>query len=130
MQRTCIFLLQKQPGIDMVYGCNIGMVTHTYTFVFKEKTELLFCFVFRPYAFAEAAALRSIAFHIYAGVPIATRVFLLLFFLDNMSLFPIIFSDYFFRFLFVRRVRRTFIPYGWCFSTLFVATGWIFYISL
>ena len=36
-------------------------------------TFVLFCFVFRPYAFVEAAALRSIVLR-YAGVPIATRV--------------------------------------------------------
>ena len=42
------------------------------------------------------------------------------------------FSEYFLyhcRFLFVRRVRRTFFPSGWCFFYL-VTTGWIFYISL
>ena len=41
----------------------------------------------------------------------------------------VVFSEYFFRFLFVWRVRRTFFPSGWCFFYL-VTTGWIFYISL
>ena len=88
---------------------------------------VLVCFVFRLYAFVEAAALRSIVLR-YAGVPIATRFFLFLFFfLLEMSLFPSVL--YHFRFLFVWRVRRTFFSSGWCFFYL-VTTGWIFYISL
>ena len=39
------------------------------------------------------------------------------------------FSEYFFRFLFVRKVCRTFFPSGWCFFYL-VTTGWVFDISL
>ena len=41
----------------------------------------------------------------------------------------IAFSEYFFRFLFVWTVRRTFFPSGWCFFYL-VTTGWIFDISM
>ena len=40
---------------------------------FSSVTFVLFCFVFRLYAFVEAAALRSIVLR-YAGVPIATRI--------------------------------------------------------
>ena len=91
----------------------------------------LFFLFFRPYAFVEAAALRSIVLR-YAGVPIATCV----------SFF------YFFLFLFIWRCRffRVFffvpfplslcmestsyvLPSGWCFFYL-VTTGWIFYIGL
>ena len=59
----------------------------------------LWCYVcwvllrFRLYAFVEAAGLRSIVLR-YAGTPIATRVFLFLFFpvvYSEMSLFPSIF---------------------------------------
>ena len=88
------------------------------------------CFVLlrvRLYAFVEAAALRSIVLR-YAGVPIATRVssFFFLFF----CLFgDVAFSEYFFRFLFEWRIRRTFFPSGWCFFYL-VTTGWTFDISL
>ena len=47
---------------------------------FSGVTFDLFCFVFRFYAFVEAAALRSIVLR-YAGVPITTRVsFFYLFF--------------------------------------------------
>ena len=75
------------------------------------------CFVllrFRIYAFfVEAAALRSIALR-YAGAPIATRA--------SFSFFgDVAFSEYFLyhsRFLFVWRVRCTFFPSEWCFSTL------------
>ena len=79
------------------------------------------CFVLLRflYAFVEAAALRSVVLR-YAGVTIATRV----------SLFgDVACSEYFFRFLFVSRVRGTFFPSGWCFFYL-VTTGWIFDISL
>ena len=62
---------------------------------FSGVTFVLFCFVFRLYAFVEAAALRSIVLR-YAGVPIATRVsfifFLLFFVYLEMSLFPSIVS--------------------------------------
>ena len=57
-------------------------------------TCVSFLLCFRLYAFVEAAALRSIALP-YAGAPIATCVFLFLFFLFvylEMSLFPSIFS--------------------------------------
>ena len=46
---------------------------------FSGVTFVLFCFVFRLYAFAEAATLRSIVLR-YAGVPIAARVSLFYFF--------------------------------------------------
>ena len=76
------------------------------------------CFVllrFRFYAFVEAAALRSIVLRC-AGAPIATRVsfFLSFFFFVylEMSFFPSIFCNHC-RFLFVWRVRRTFlVPNG------------------
>ena len=92
----------------------------------------LFCFVFRLYAFVEAATLRSIVLR-YAGVPIATRVSFFLFFLFFCLFGDVAFSEYLFlyhlRFLFVWRVRRTFFPSGRCFFYL-VTTGWIFDISL
>ena len=78
---------------------------------------LRFClFRFRLYALVEDAALRSIVLR-YACAPIATRV---------LSFFPCLFGDvafsgyflYHFRFLFVWRVRSTFFPSEWCFSTL------------
>ena len=75
-------------------------------------TFVLFCFVFRLYAFVRAAALRSIVLR-YAGAPIATRFF----FFFEMSLFPSIFCIIS-AFLFVWGVPRTFIPSEWCFSTL------------
>ena len=65
---------------------------------FSGVTFVLFCFVFRLYAFVEAAALRSIVLR-YAGAPIATRVsffsfFPFLFVYLEMSLFPSIFSAF------------------------------------
>ena len=47
---------------------------------FSGEPFVLFCFVFRLYAFVEAAALRSIVLR-YAGAPITTRApfFFLLF---------------------------------------------------
>ena len=63
-------------------------------FFFSGVTFVLFCFVFRLYAFVEAAALRSIVLR-YAGVLIATRVSFFFFFSFfvylEMSLFPSIF---------------------------------------
>ena len=83
---------------------------------------VLFCFVFRFYAFVEAAALRSIVFR-YAGVPIAIRV--------SFSFFPLFsffclfgdvaFSEYFCIIsalsLCGENVVRSFLPDG-VFSTL------------
>ena len=69
------------------------------------------CFVllrFRPYAFVEAAALRSIDLR-YERAPIATRVFLLLLLFLRCRFFRVFFL-YHFRFIFVWRVRRTFFP--------------------
>ena len=86
--------------------------------LFSGVTFVLFCFVFRLYAFVEAAAIRSIVLR-YAGVPIATRVcffffppFFLLFL--EMSLFPSIFSAFS---LYGEHVVRSFLPDG-VFSTL------------
>ena len=79
--------------------------------------------------FVETAALRSIVLR-YAGAPIATRVS---FFLSFCFFGDVAFSEYFFynfHFLFAWRVRRTFFPSEWRFSTLWPRTGWIFYISL
>ena len=67
---------------------------------------VLLCFVFRLYAFVEAAALRSI-FLRYAGASIATRVS---FFLE-MSLFPSIFCTIS-AFLYGEYVVRSFLPNG------------------
>ena len=52
---------------------------------------VLLCFVFRLYAFVEAAALRSIVLR-YAGAPIATRVSFFSFFFFGY----VAFSEYFF----------------------------------
>ena len=84
-------------------------------------TFVLFCFVllsfiFRLYAFVEAAALRSIVLR-YAGAPTATRVsfFFPFFVYLETSLFPSIFL-YHFRFLFfvwtIEYVLRSFLPDG------------------
>ena len=58
---------------------------------FSGVTFVLLCFVFRFYAFVEAAALRSIVLR-YAGAPIATCFFLFYFVYLEMSLFPGLFS--------------------------------------
>ena len=82
-------------------------------------------FVFRLYAFVEAAALRPIVLR-YAGAPIAAR--------DSFLLF--VWGRRFFRVFFVRFpifhcMEST--PYVLSFRMVFfylVTTGWIFYISL
>ena len=87
--------------------------------IFSLVRFILFCFVFRLYAFVEAVALRSIVLR-YAGVPIATRAYFLrsIFFPFFIFLFgDVVFSEflfcfYCFRFLFVWRVHRTFFPSG------------------
>ena len=84
--------------------CRLSLVSRLFCFT-------LHCFVFRLHAFVEAAALCSIVLR-YAGAPIGTR-----FFFFEVSLFPSIVL-YHFCFIFVRRVRRTFFPPEWCFSTL------------
>ena len=97
---------------------------------FSGVTFVMFCFVFRLYAFVEAAALRSIVL-LDAGVPIATRVSFVLYFFIFCLFGDVAFPEYFlyhFRFLFVWRVRRTSFPSGWCFFYL-VTTGWVFDIS-
>ena len=80
---------------------------------------VLFCFVFRLYAFVEAAAFRSIVLPC-ASVPIATRVSFFFFFpffwgYLEMSLFPSIFSA--FSLYYGEYVVRSFFPDG-VFSTL------------
>ena len=73
----------------------------------------------RLYAFVEAADLLSIVLR-YAGAPIATRVssfFIFVYYLE-MSLFPRILFFHCRRFPLAWKVRRTFFPSGWCFSTL------------
>ena len=77
----------------------------------------LFCFASfsRPYAFVEAAALRSIVLR-YAGVPIATRVSFFLFFpffvYLEMSLFPSFFCTISAFSLCGEYVVRSFLPDG------------------
>ena len=85
---------------------------------FSGVTFVLFCFVFRLYAFVEAVALRSIVLR-NAGVPIATRASFFLFFLFIFySEIDVACSEYFFRFLLYREyVVRCFLPDGG-FSTL------------
>ena len=111
MARTCIL---RVLGLQMPWRFSSGV------------KFVLFCFVFRLYAFVETATLHSIVLR-YAGDPISTRVFFFPPFFVYLK--DVAFSEYFFRFLFVWRVRRTFFPPGWCFFYL-VTTGWIFYISL
>ena len=76
---------------------------------------VLFCFVFRLYAFVEAAALHSIVLR-YAGVPIATCVSFFLFFhffaYLEMSLFPSIFFTISAFSLYGEYVVRFFLPDG------------------
>ena len=78
----------------------------------------MLCFVFRLYAFVEAAALRSVVLQ-YAGAPIATRVSFL-WFISRCRFFRVFL--YYFHFLFVWRVRRTFFPSEWCRTTLISKT--------
>ena len=103
MARTCIL---RALGLQMPWRFLSGV------------TFVLFCFVFRLYAFVEAAALRSNVLR-YAGVPIAIRVSFFLFFALFFSLFgDAALSEYFFHFLFVGEyVVCSFLPDG-VFSTL------------
>ena len=71
-----------------------------HSLVHDNVTFVLVCFVFRLYAFVEAAALRSIVLR-YTGVPIATRVSFFLFFLS-------------FLFIWRRRFFRVFFPLSLC----------------
>ena len=87
-------------------------------------TFVLFCFVFRLYAFVEAAALRSILLR-YTGAPIATRVSFFLCYWQ-ISLFPIFFVS------FSLSLCTESTSYVLSFRLVFfylVTTGWIFYIS-
>ena len=96
---------------------------------FSGVTFVLICFVFRLYAFVEAAALRSTVLR-YAGAPIATRVSLFFPVYLEMSLFPsICFCTISAFSLYGEYVVRSFLPDGLVFFYL-VTTGWIFYISL
>ena len=96
---------------------------------------LLFCFpsfLSLFYAFLEAAALRSIVLqYIYAGVPIAKRVFLLLFFL--LFIWRCRFSEYFFvPFPLSLCVESTSYVLSFRVMVLFylVTTNWVFDFSL
>ena len=87
------------------------------------------------YDFVQAEVIRSIVLR-YASASIATRVSFFLVFLPFLFIwrcrffrvFYKILVLYHFRFLFVWRVRRTFFPSEWCFSTLWLMAGF-FYIS-
>ena len=97
---------------------------------FSGVTFVLLCFVFRLYAFVEAAALRSIVLRC-AGPPIATRVsFFFPFIYLEMSPFPSIFV-FFVPFPLSLCMEST--SYVLSFRMVFcylVTTGWIFDISL
>ena len=74
-----------RPYTLRAFGLQVSLTS------FSGVTFVLFCLVFRLYAFAEAAALRSKVLR-YAGASIATRVsFFLPFVYLEMSLFPRIF---------------------------------------
>ena len=60
---------------------------------FSGVTFVLFCFVFRLYAFDEAAALRSIVLR-YAGAPIATRVFFSFCLFGDVAFFRVFFVQF------------------------------------
>ena len=110
MARTCILrAFRLQICLDV-----FSLVSSLFL---KKNQFVVFCFVFRLYAFVEAAALRSIVLRYYAGVPIATRVsffFLFLFIYLEMSLVPSIFSAFS---LYGEYVVCSFLPDG-VFSTL------------
>ena len=85
----------------------------------------LLCFVFRLYAFLEAAALRSIVLRYAGGAPIATRVsFFFPFVYLEMSLFPSIFVP----FPFSLCIESTSYVLSFRIMVFFylVSTGWIF----
>ena len=100
---------------------------------FSGVTFVLFCVVFRLYAFVEAAALRSIVLR-YASVPIATRVSFNLFFSFfvylEMSLFLSIFCTISAFSLYGKYVVRSFFLPDGVFHSYLVTTGWVFDISL
>ena len=90
---------------------------------------VLLCFVFRLYAFVEAAALRSIVLR-YAGASIATRVS---FFFSFCLFGDVAFSEYFSIVPFPISLCMESTSHVICFRTMFfylVTTGWIFDISL
>ena len=78
------------------------------------------CFVllrFRLYAFVEAATNRSIVLR-YAGAPIATRVCFSFLFIWRCRFSRVFFVPFPLSLCMDYRVRRTFFPSEWCFSTL------------
>ena len=91
----------------------------------RRWTFVLFCFVFRPNAFVEAAALRSIVLR-YAGAPIAARVFFFFFLFVWVCLFFRVFFVPLDVFSLYGKYVVRFPLAGWCFFTL----CWIFDISL
>ena len=114
---------QRRPFIYLKPPYSIGSVQslwgHALAYRWRSLVLCLLCF--RLHALVEAAALDSIVLRYdHTGAPIATRV--------SFFLFPLwfiwrcrFFRDFFFyhcRFLFVWRIRRTFFPSEWCFSTL------------
>ena len=84
-----------------------------HSLVHDNVTFVLVCFVFRLYAFVEAAALRSIVLR-YTGVPIATRVSFFLFFLSFLFIWRCRFFRVFFSAfsLYGKYVVRSFLPDG------------------
>ena len=88
---------------------------------FSGVTFVLFCFVF--VSMLSLKALRSFVLR-YAGAPIAIHVC----FFSFCSFGDVAFSEYFLyhrRFLFEWKVRRTFFPSAWCFSTLWARAGFL-----
>ena len=95
--------------------------------------DFLWCYVcfvlfrFRLHTFIEAAALRSIVVR-YAGAPTAKRVS---FFFPSCFFGDVAFCQYFVTiavssFVTVYRVRRTFFPARWCFSTSSLRAGFFY----
>ena len=82
------------------------------TYFFGVVTFVLFSFVFRLYAFIEAAALRPIALR-YAGAPIATRSFFFLLFIWRCRFFRLfVFCTIAVFSLYREYVVRLFLPDG------------------
>ena len=98
---------------------------------FSGVTFGLFCFallffIFRLYAFVEAAALRSIVLR-YAGAPIASRVFFFSFlFVGRCRFFRVFFVPFP---LSLCMESRSYVLSFQMFFFYLVTTGWIFYIS-
>ena len=90
--------------------------------------SVLLCFVFRLHAFVEAAALRSIALR-YAGAPIATRVYFILFYFPFIYLEMSLFRVFSCPPSFCMESTSYVLSFRMVFFYL-VTTGWIFDISL